>query len=83
MKISDEFWQTIKDMQKKLFKKNDPGIPKRWNCCDMMVPPRDLAWHIKEYHMEGYKWTDSDRIEFISIIWGIGNFFAMLILQGR
>lgn len=73
----------LRQILEDLFKKTDPDTPKRWNCCDMTVPPRDLARHIKEYHMEGYKWTDSDRIEFISIIWGIGNFFAMLILQGR
>jgi hypothetical protein len=70
-------------MQKDLFKKTNPDIPKRWNCCDMLVSPTELAQHIKDYHMKDYQWTDSDRIEIISIVWMLANFITILILQNH
>lgn len=71
----------IKDVRSDLFKRTDPDTPKRWNCCDMLVPPRDLAQHIKKYHMDDHRWTDSERIDIINIMWLLASFFAILILQ--
>jgi len=29
--------------------------PKKWNCCEELVTPRNIAQHIKDNHMTGYQ----------------------------
>lgn len=31
--------------------------PKKWNCCEELVTPRNLSQHIKDNHMKGHKIT--------------------------
>ncbi len=67
---------TFKDLSKG---PSDLAIPKKWNCCDELVVPNDLAKHYKEKHLNE---SGPTLKEFTDLIFDFVYLFSVMIVSG-
>jgi len=55
------------------------NTPRRWNCCDELVAPKDLAQHYKEKHLHDGR--GPTREQCIDLIFNVVFFLSIMFVH--